>query len=218
MAAGWVTRRMAAAAMGGAWCLGLVPLHAQEASADIYKRVDRFGVIHYTNVPTDKRFYRVVIREMPSISAVPGYRVERSRLRVESRVFDPIIANVSRRYHVEQALVKAMIKAESGFQPNAVSPKGARGLMQLMPGTAQMHGVRNIHEPRDNIDGGVQHLRMLLDRYRNNVVLALAAYNAGEGWVDQYGGIPPFEETRNYVQRVLRFRQDYLQQTIASAR
>ena len=218
MAAGWVTRRVAAAAMGGAWCLGLVPLHPQEASADIYKRVDRFGVIHYTNVPTDKRFYRVVIREMPSISAVPGYRVEPSRSRVESRVFDPIIANVSRRYNVEQALVKAMIKAESGFQPNAVSPKGARGLMQLMPGTAQMHGVRNIHEPRDNIDGGVQHLRMLLDRYRNNVVLALAAYNAGEGWVDQYGGIPPFEETRNYVQRVLRFRQDYLQQTIASAR
>ena len=218
MAAGRVTRRVAAAAMGGAWCLGLVPLHPQEASADIYKRVDRFGVIHYTNVPTDKRFYRVVIREIPSISAVPGYRVEPSRSRVESRVFDPIIANVSRRYNVEQALVKAMIKAESGFQPNAVSPKGARGLMQLMPGTAQMHGVRNIHEPRDNIDGGVQHLRMLLDRYRNNVVLALAAYNAGEGWVDQYGGIPPFEETRNYVQRVLRFRQDYLQQTIASAR
>jgi soluble lytic murein transglycosylase-like protein len=218
MAAGWVTGRVAAAAMGGAWCLGIVPIHAWEASADIYKRVDRFGVIHYTNVPTDKRFYRVVIREMPSISAVPGYRVEPSRSRVESRVFDPIIANVSRRYNVEQALVKAMIKAESGFQPNAVSPKGARGLMQLMPGTAQMHGVRNIHEPRDNIDGGVHHLRMLLDRYRNNVVLALAAYNAGEGWVDQYGGIPPFEETRSYVQRVLRFRQDYLQQTIASAR
>lgn len=189
------------------------------AAADIYKKVDRYGVIHYTNVPTDKRFYRVVIREMPRISAMPGYRVESSSFsRADSRAFDPIIANLSQRFRVEQALVKAVIKAESGFKPNAVSPKGARGLMQLMPGTAQMHGVRNIHEPMDNIAGGVQHLRMLLDRYRNNVVLALAAYNAGEGNVDQYGGIPPFEETRNYVHRVLRFRQDYLQQKIASAR
>jgi soluble lytic murein transglycosylase-like protein len=203
--------------------LGLALVGVSEVSADIYKRVDRFGVIHYTNVPTDKRFYRVVIRELPSISALArgvtaGYRAEPSQLRAESRAFDPIIATVARRYGVEQALVKAVIRAESGFQPNAVSPKGARGLMQLMPGTARMHGVRNIHAPVDNIEGGVQHLRMLLDRYRNNVVLALAAYNAGEGWVDQYNGIPPFEETRNYVHRVLRFRQDYLQQAIASAR
>lgn len=207
--------------MGGAVialtaCVVIVP---RDAAADIYKKVDRFGVIHYTNVPTDKRFYRVVIREMPRISAVPGYRIEASSFsRADSRAFDPIIANLSRRFRVEQALVKAVIKAESGFKPNAVSPKGARGLMQLMPGTAQMHGVRNIHEPMDNIAGGVQHLRMLLDRYSNNVVLALAAYNAGEGNVDQYGGIPPFEETRNYVHRVLRFRQDYLQQKIATAR
>lgn len=223
MAAGWGRRRVVVA-VAGALSLGFTFCHVADSSADIYKRIDRYGTIHYTNVPTDKRFYRVVIREMPSISALPGisafpaYRVDPSRLRVESRAFDPIIANVSRRYNVETALVKAVIKAESGFQPNAVSPKGARGLMQLMPGTALMHGVRNIHEPLQNIDGGVQHLRMLLDRYSNNVVLALAAYNAGEGYVDQYGGVPPFEETRNYVHRVLRFRQDYLQQTIASAR
>ena len=218
MAVARITRRVVVAAMGGTMCLGLTFLVASTASADIYKRVDRFGVIHYTNVPVDKRFYRVVVREMPSISAIPMYRIEPSRSRIESRVFDPIIASASRRYGVETALVKAVIKAESGFQPNAVSSKGARGLMQLMPGTAQMHGVRNIHEPHENIEGGVQHLRMLLDRYRNNVVLALAAYNAGEAWVDQYGGIPPFQETREYVSRVLRFRQDYLQQTIASAR
>ena len=229
MAAGRGRRRVVVA-VAGALSIGLGLGAVTESSADIYKRVDRYGTIHYTNVPTDKRFYRVIIREMPSISALPGvraalsggafsaYRVDPMRLRAESRVFDPIIANASRRYGVEQALVKAVIKAESGFQPNAVSPKGARGLMQLMPGTALMHGVRNIHEPVQNIEGGVQHLRMLLDRYANNVVLALAAYNAGEGWVDQYGGIPPFEETRNYISRVLRFRQDYLQQTIASAR
>jgi soluble lytic murein transglycosylase-like protein len=225
MAAGWGRRRVGRTIVGGAVitlaaCALVAP---RDAAADIYKKVDRFGVIHYTNVPTDKRFYRVVIREMPRISAVPGYRVESSSVsssfsKADSRAFDPIIANMSQRFRVEQALVKAVIKAESGFKPNAVSPKGARGLMQLMPGTAQMHGVRNIHSPMDNIAGGVQHLRMLLDRYGNNVVLALAAYNAGEGSVDQYGGIPPFEETRNYVHRVLRFRQDYLQQKIASAR
>lgn len=231
MAAGWVTRRVVGAVTGGAVALVVATLFAPpHAIADIYKRVDRYGTIHYTNVPVDKRFYRVVIREMPSISAgtgvstasgvtiSPWFRVGPSIARAESRAFDPIIASAAHRYGVEQALVKAVIKAESGFQPNAVSPKGARGLMQLMPSTAQMHGVRNIHAPIENIEGGVQHLRMLLDRYQNNVVLALAAYNAGEGWVDQYGGIPPFEETRNYVSRVLRFRQDYLQQTIASAR
>jgi soluble lytic murein transglycosylase-like protein len=90
--------------------------------------------------------------------------------------------------------------------------------MQLMPTTASMHGVRNIHEPSENIEGGVQHLRMLLDRYKDNVVLALAAYNAGEGAVDQHRGIPPFRETRDYVWRVLQFRQQYLQQAIAQAR
>lgn len=232
MAVSQVTRRVVGMVMGGTLGLTLVLVTAaSNADADIYKRVDRFGTIHYTNVPVDKRFYRVVVREVPRIgagpgagavggsSAVPWFRVGPSSYsRADSRAFDPIIASVAQRYGVEQALVKAVIKAESGFQPNAVSPKGARGLMQLMPGTAQMHGVRNIHAPFDNIAGGVQHLRMLLDRYRNNVVLALAAYNAGEGWVDQYGGIPPFEETRNYVSRVLRFRQDYLQQTIASTR
>ncbi len=218
MAAGWRRRRVVGTVLAGAFGFGLALAIPPEASADIYKRVDRFGTIHYTNVPTDKRFYRVVIPETPMISALSGYRIESSRVGAECRDYDPIIANVSRRYNVEEALVKAVIKAESGFQPNAVSPKGARGLMQLMPGTAQMHGVRNIHAPFDNIEGGVQHLRWLLDRYRNDVVLALAAYNAGEAWVDQYGGIPPFEETRNYVTRVLRFRQVYLQQAIASAR
>ena len=134
------------------------------------------------------------------------------------RNYEPIIQHHSVMQGIRAELIRALIQVESAFNPRAVSPKGAMGLMQLMPGTALMHGVRNIHEPFQNIVGGVQHLRMLLDRYSNNVVLALAAYNAGEGSVDQYGGIPPFEETRNYVHRVLQFRQDYLQQAIASTR
>src|SRR5689334_17465891 len=125
MAAGWGRRRVGGTWIAGALMVGLAIVTAADASADIYKRVDRFGTIHYTNVPTDKRFYRVVIREMPSISAVPVYRVEPNPIVADSRAYDPIIANVSRRYGVEQALVKAVIKAESGFQPNAVSPKGA---------------------------------------------------------------------------------------------
>jgi len=210
----WVRCRAVVALGVALWGTALV---GSEAAADIYVRRDRFGTLHFTNVPTDSR-YRVVMRELPRILRWPGPGARPSPGRADSRRFDPIIADVSERYRVEQALVKAVIKAESGFQPNAVSPKGARGLMQLMPATAIRHGVRNIHEPTENIEGGVQHLRMLLDRYEGSVVLALAAYNAGEGWVDEYRAVPPIPETREYVRRVLRFRQDFLHQTLASAR
>jgi soluble lytic murein transglycosylase-like protein len=210
----WV-RRPVAAAVGGAALVQLIAVPI--VSADIYLKRDRFGVLHFTNVPTDKT-YKVLMRESVSPIRPRGPGVRAGALSMDSRTFDPIIADVAGRYRVDRALVKAVIRAESGFQPHAVSPKGARGLMQLMPGTALMHGVRNIHEPGQNIEGGVQHLRMLLDRYRGNVVLALAAYNAGAGAVDQHRGIPPFQETRDYVWRVLQFRQQYLQQAIARAR
>jgi soluble lytic murein transglycosylase-like protein len=124
--------------------------------------------------------------------------------------YDPLIREISGRHRVEYALVKAVIKTESNFNPRAVSPKGARGLMQLMPATARLHNVRNMFSPRDNIEGGVKHLRMLLDYYRGNVSLALAAYNAGIGAVDRYGRrVPPYRETREYVPRVLLHRLSY---------
>jgi soluble lytic murein transglycosylase-like protein len=210
-------RRWAAATVCGAVVAQFLQCFLPTASAaDIFKKRDRFGTLHFTNVPTDRNF-KVMLREKP-VARWPGPGVRASARILDSRTFDPIIADVAGRYRVEQALVKAVIKAESSFQPHAVSRKGARGLMQLMPGTALMHSVRNVHEPRENIEGGVQHLRMLLDRYGGNVVLALAAYNAGEGAVDQHGGIPPFRETRDYVFRVLQFRQLYLQQAIARVR
>jgi len=191
-------------------------LSPAQVAADIYSKRDRFGVLHFTNVPTDKT-YKVMMRDPVGIRA-SGIAIGRSGTRVDSRQFDPIIADVASRFQVEQALVKAVIKAESAFRPDAISPKGARGLMQLMPATAQMHNVSDIHEPADNIRGGVKHLRMLLDRYSGNVVKAVAAYNAGEDAVDRYGGVPPYEETRTYVWRVLQFRQHFLQQAIALAR
>jgi len=113
------------------------------------------------------------------------------------------IREISARHGVDATLVESVIRAESAFNPTAVSRTGARGLMQLMPKTAVMLGVRDSFNPRENIDGGVRHLRYLLDRYPGNVALAVAAYNAGEGAVDSYRGIPPYAETQQYVQRVL---------------
>ncbi len=121
--------------------------------------------------------------------------------------FESLIKQAAARYQVDPSLVKAVVRAESNFNPSAVSSAGAQGLMQLMPGTAAGLGVQNALDPVQNIDGGVHLLRKLLDRYSGNVSLALAAYNAGPGAVDQYGGVPPYRETQTYVQRVMGFYQ-----------
>ena len=126
------------------------------------------------------------------------------------KAYDKLIMEVARRHNVDTALVKAVIRAESDFVPQAVSPKGALGLMQLMPATARLRGVGQAFEPRQNVEGGVSHLRYLLDRYSGNLRLALAAYNAGEKAVDSHGGVPPYPETWEYLTRVLRFRDSYL--------
>lgn len=133
----------------------------------------------------------------------------RSRGVPEDR-FESIIRELSHLHGVEPALVKAVIRAESGFNPSAVSPTGARGLMQLMPRTAKRHGVRKPHDPRQNIEGGVKYLRSLLDLFDNNLKLALAAYNAGASAVKRHRGLPPFRETRTYVARVLQYRAQYM--------
>ncbi|MCW9023382.1 MAG: lytic transglycosylase domain-containing protein [Gammaproteobacteria bacterium] len=123
--------------------------------------------------------------------------------------FESLIERVAERHEVDTALVKAVIHTESYFNPNATSRKGASGLMQLMPQTARRYGVIDLYSPQQNIDAGVRYLRDLLQRYDHRLHLVLAAYNAGEGAVDKYKGIPPYKETQRYVKKVMQFKSRY---------
>lgn len=119
------------------------------------------------------------------------------------------ILEAALKYNLDTSLIKAIIHVESAFNPKAISPKGATGLMQLMPSTAAQHGVKNIHHPKDNIFGGAQHLAQLMQHFKGDIKLVLAAYNAGQEAVEKHKGIPPFKETINYVQRVLDYYKKY---------
>lgn len=185
----------------------LVVLQGVAAAADIYKYEDKEGVLHFTDAPTDRRF-KIFMRD------IKKDRKLRTSFRLTDcarnpKEFDPIINSCALEYGVDKTLVKAVIQAESGYNPNAVSRKGATGLMQLMPKTAQGLKVSNSFDPSENIRGGVRYLRFLLDTFKGDESLALAAYNAGLSRVAQYGGIPPYEETRNYVGKVLSYRKSF---------
>jgi len=176
--------------------VGVCTLLIAERAAAEFRMEERDGVLYVKNVEPPPA---VALSKAGAAAATPdSYR--------------PLIRHAAERNGLAPALVESVIRVESNFQPRAVSPKGARGLMQLMPATAAQLGVRNVFDVRENVEAGVRHLRYLMDRYEGNVSLALAAYNAGVDAVARYGGIPPFAETRAYVARILSL----LEQTGAS--
>jgi soluble lytic murein transglycosylase-like protein len=174
---------------------------ALPSRADIYKYEDADGVIHLTNVPSNpKAKYVMLVREKRILFPK----------QINIRDYDKIITQAAAKFNLDAALIKAVIKAESNFNHKAVSRAGAKGLMQLMPQTASSLNVDDVFHPGNNIEGGARYLRYLLNLYRGNLMLALAAYNAGEGAVAKYNyGVPPYRETQNYVRRVLALYESY---------
>ncbi len=175
-----------------------------EARADIYSFTDERGVVHFTNIPGLDKRYKLIRREAGS--AIPRSGQAWMPSEADIRRFSSIIDVAARSHGVDPALVQAVITAESGFNPNAISRAGASGLMQLMPDTARRYGVQNIFDPVENIHGGVRYLRDLLAMFNGNLRLALAGYNAGENAVIRAGNnIPPYDETQKYVPKVIHY-------------
>jgi soluble lytic murein transglycosylase-like protein len=189
---------------------------APACRADIYGFVDENGTTHFSNVQSDAR-YRLYKRDpltRPQVSYAPGTEaavtVDAAPPPVLSGRYASLIREVAREEKVDPALLHAVVTVESGYNARALSPKGAVGLMQLMPDTARRYAVRDIWDPLQNLRGGARYLRDLLMMFNDNLSLALAAYNAGEKAVIRAGHrIPPFAETRNYVPRVLEHYSRY---------
>jgi soluble lytic murein transglycosylase len=180
------------------------------ARADIYRYVDENGVVHFTNAPNftsrpaknSWSFYRKEVRPGQDGALAGGQLIHSYR---------DIIRQNARAFGLEEALVKAVIKVESNYNPQSLSNKGAQGLMQLIPATARLMKVDNPFDPAENIRGGSNYLRLMLDQFNGNLDLALAAYNAGPNAVQRHRGIPPYTETREYVQRVRSYLEKYRQ-------
>jgi soluble lytic murein transglycosylase-like protein len=196
--------------------VSLLTACATSAGTKIYTYLDDQGVRHYTDMPDNARYRLLVLS--PQERTRSGERYD-AQLLARAGQYDSLIESAAGAASVEANLLRAVIVVESGFNPRAISRKGALGLMQLMPATALRFGAVNALDPRQNITAGAKYLRFLMDRFGHDVRLALAAYNAGEDAVDRNGGqIPPFTETMAYVPRVLKFYHMLAQPRPALAR
>jgi len=167
--------------------------------ADIFRYIDENGVMHFTNAPTSSiQKYRLFLKERPIITR-----------RYSTEKYDNLISDASERYGVSFPLLKAIIKAESDFDPLVVSKKGATGLMQIMPQNFKSLGIKDPFDPWQNINAGARYFKQMFDRFNGKLSLSLAAYNAGPTAVDRYKTIPPYEETEEYVRRVLKYYYNY---------
>ncbi|HEY3276475.1 MAG TPA: lytic transglycosylase domain-containing protein [Syntrophorhabdaceae bacterium] len=179
----------------------LLPITGYSA---VYGYVDEHGVYHFTNITPIGRKFHTVTGEKNRSMTTPGFRAAN----INNNSYDHLIRRHSESHGIDPSLVKAVVRAESNFNPNAVSQKGARGLMQLMPDTAKLMRVEDPFDPDDNIKGGTRYLRYLDDTFQGNLELMLAAYNAGPTRViENRMTVPPIEETRNFIKRVKYFYQ-----------
>jgi len=186
--------------------LGIASFIPADLSAEIYSYTDENGVLHFSNAPTSAR-YRYSGPEA-SMHASIYYYYPSSRM----NSYDDIIREASFHHGMHFELIKAMIHAESNFNPNAISRSGAIGLMQIMPKNLNAFGISDPFDPRDNVMGGTRYLKQLMKKYNSDVSLSLAAYNAGPSAVDKYKDIPPYPETKNYVAKVLKYYSHYRNQ------
>jgi soluble lytic murein transglycosylase-like protein len=171
--------------------------------AEIYTYISRDGTLHFTNVPV-RSDDKIQIRKISEISFCPPVR---SATNTNNRQYDYHIAQAALAYEVPFSLIKAMIKVESDYNPEAVSRAGAKGLMQLMPANIKAYRINNPFDPRENIMVGTHYFKSLYEKFNGDLTLALAAYNAGPACVEKYDSIPPYEETQDYVERVLNYYQ-----------
>ena len=182
-------------------------IFASGAWGSMYICREKSGATNFTNAPTGSNCQVYSLDQSVGVQATFG-----GPLSVDSALFDQDIHRIGRRHQVDPPLIKAIIRAESDFDPRAVSPKGALGLMQLMPDTARELHVANPFNPKENIDGGTRYLRQILDSFNGNLTLSLAAYNAGPGLVARTGRVPDIPETQQYVVKVLKQYKEYKRQ------